>query len=143
MVRQVRAGNSMRSVATEWGVSVGKVAFWVQRAEGRRLDRADFSDRAPGCSVAWNRLDPRVEQRVLQLRQELRDSILGEYGAEAIQQALEIETGAHAASRPASIGCLLATGYKMGYAARVALRPRAGGIYRRWLLGNASSIASI
>jgi hypothetical protein len=44
-------------------------------------------------------LDAMVEQRVLQLRQELRDSILGEYGAEAIQQALEIETGAHAASR--------------------------------------------
>src|SRR3954451_9704957 len=46
-----------------------------------------------------NRLDAMVEQRVLQLRQELRRRILGEYGAEAIQQALEIETGAHAASR--------------------------------------------
>jgi hypothetical protein len=107
MVRQVRAGNSMRSVAAEWGVSVGKVAFWVERAAGKRLDRAEFSDRTPGCSIAWNRLDATVEQRVLQLRQELRDSILGEYGAEAIQQALQIETGANAASR-ASINRVLA-----------------------------------
>jgi transposase len=108
MVRQVRAGKSMRSVAAQFGVSVGKVAFWVERAEGKRLDRADFSDRAPGCSVAWNRLDATVEQRVLELRRQLREhSILGEYGAEAIQQALEIETEANAPSR-ASINRVLA-----------------------------------
>jgi transposase len=108
MVREVRAGKSMRSVAAQFGVSVGKVAFWVERAEGKRLDRADFSDRAPGCSVAWNRLDATVEQRVLELRRQLREhSILGEYGAEAIQQALEIETEANAPSR-ASINRVLA-----------------------------------
>jgi transposase len=107
MVRQVRAGKSMRSVAAEWGVSVGKVAFWVERAEGKRLDRVDFGDRPSGCSVAWNRLDAMVEQRVLELRRELRESILGEYGAEAIQQALQAETGSNAASR-ASINRVLA-----------------------------------
>jgi transposase len=72
MVRQVRAGKSMRSVAAEWGVSVGKVAFWIERAQGKRLDRVDFADRTSGCSIAWNRLDAMVEQRVLELRQELR-----------------------------------------------------------------------
>jgi hypothetical protein len=98
----------MRSVAAQFGVSVGKVAFWVERAEGKRLDRVDFIDRAPGCSVAWNRLDATVEQRVLELRRQLREhSILGEYGAEAIQQALEIETEANAPSR-ASINRVLA-----------------------------------
>jgi transposase len=108
MVRQVRAGKSMRSVAAQFGVSVGKVAFWAERAEGKRLDRADFSDRAPGCSVAWNRLDATVEQRVLELRRQLREhSILGEYGAEAIQQALEIESESNAPSR-ASINRVLA-----------------------------------
>ena len=98
----------MRSVAAEFGVSVGKVAFWVERAEGKRLDRVDFSDRTPGCSVAWNRLDAKVEQRVLELRTSLREhSILGEYGAEAIQQALQIETASNAPSR-ASINRVLA-----------------------------------
>lgn len=107
MVRQVRAGKSMRSVAAEWGVSIGKVAFWVERAQGKRLDRVDFADRQSGCSVAWNRLDAMVEQRILELREELRQSILGEYGAEAIQQALQAETGSNVASR-ASINRVLA-----------------------------------
>jgi hypothetical protein len=54
-------------------------------------------DRAPGCSVAWNRLDATVEQRGLELRRQLREhSILGQYGAEAIQQSLEIETESNA-----------------------------------------------
>jgi transposase len=98
----------MRSVAAEFGVSVGKVAFWVRRADSRRLDRVDFTNRAPGCPIAWNRLDARQEQRILELRTGLRKhSVLGEYGAEAIQQALHSETSANAPSR-ATINRVLA-----------------------------------
>jgi hypothetical protein len=82
----------MRSVAARFAVSIGQVAFWVGRAAGQRLDRVDFSDRVPGCSVGWNRTGAVVERRILQLRKVLREkSVLGEYGAEAIQHALKAE----------------------------------------------------
>jgi predicted transcriptional regulator len=87
MVRLVRAGMSMHVVAERLGVSLSTVSFWVQRAKGRRLERADFSDRKSGC--AWNRLAPSVEQHIAQLRKTLREeSVLGEYGAQAIHAAL-------------------------------------------------------
>lgn len=80
----------MRSVAAKFGVSIGQVAFWVGRAAGERLDRVDFSARAPGCATGWNRTSATVEQRILKLRKVLREhSVLGEYGAEAIQTALQ------------------------------------------------------
>lgn len=50
----------------------------------------DFSDREPGC--AWNRLSIDMEQRIVEFRRRLREeSVLGEYGARAIQAALEAE----------------------------------------------------
>lgn len=92
MVRAVRAGRSMHAVATEFGMSVSAVARWVERAAGSRLDRADFSDRAPGCASGWNRTPVAVEQHIVELRKSLReDSTLGEYGAKAIHAALEAE----------------------------------------------------
>jgi hypothetical protein len=52
----------------------------------------DFSDRKPGCERAWNRVATSIEQRVVELRNTLRDeSVLGEYGAQAIQDALHAE----------------------------------------------------
>lgn len=92
MVRAVRAGRSMRTVATRFKVSVSTVAYWVERAAGDRLDRVDFSDRLPGCARGWNRTPSAVEQRIVALRKTLReDSILGEYGARAIQATLKTE----------------------------------------------------
>lgn len=73
-------------------MSVNTVRLWVARAEGQRLDRVDFSDRKPGCVRGWNRLPAALEQRIGELRRTLRErSILGEYGADAIQQALKAE----------------------------------------------------
>ncbi len=92
MVHAVRAGKSMHAVATEFRVSVSVVARWVERAAGGRLDRVDFSDRAPGCPRGWNRTSAAIEQSVVELRRSLReDSDLGEYGARAIHAALEAE----------------------------------------------------
>jgi hypothetical protein len=65
------------------------VAFWVKRARGKRLDRADLANRKPGR--AWNRTTLEVEQRIADLRLELRKSVLGEFGAKAIAAALEAE----------------------------------------------------
>ena len=92
MVRLVRSGKSMRLVADSLRTSVSTVALWVGRAEGRRLDRVDFSDRAPGCARGWNRVARSVERRIAELRKTLREqSVLGEYGATAIQTALQAE----------------------------------------------------
>lgn len=86
MVQAVRSGLSMHATAVQFGVSVSTVAFWVARLRGKRLDRADLADRKPGR--AWNRTEAEVEHRILQWRQELRESILGEWGARAIHTAL-------------------------------------------------------
>lgn len=90
MVKAVRSGMSLRQAAWEFGKSKSTIAFWVERAVGRRLDRVDFSDRKPGR--AWNRTASPVEQRIVELRRSLReDSVLGEYGARAIRVALQAE----------------------------------------------------
>jgi transposase len=88
MVRRVRAGHALRAVAREFGVVVGTVSLWVTRSAGQRLDRASFADRKRGR--AWNRVRPAVEQCILQTRTHLREhSVLGEYGADAIERALQ------------------------------------------------------
>ena len=88
----VRSGNSMHLVAERLRIGVSTVALWVGRAKGRRLDSVDFSDRLPGCVRGWNRVTTSVEQRIAELRKTLREeSILGEYGAMAIQIALQAE----------------------------------------------------
>lgn len=87
MVRLARSRRSLRSVAKEFGVSVSTVSLWVARCAGQRLDRCSFADGKPGR--AWNRTNTRVERRIVRLRQSLReDSVLGEYGAKAIGNAL-------------------------------------------------------
>lgn len=94
MVRRVRSGSSLRVVAEHFNTSVNTVRLWVARAGGERLDRADFSNRAPGCVRGWNRLSVEIEQRIAQLRCTLREqSVLGEYGAAAIQHALKAQMG--------------------------------------------------
>ena len=89
MVQAVRAGVSIRTAAKHFRVSVGQVHFWVERCHGQRLHRCDFSDRKRGPRRPWNRSAPELEERVLSVRRELKvDSVLGEYGAPAIRQAL-------------------------------------------------------
>ena len=79
----------VRQAAAEFGFSKSAVAFWVGRARGKRLDRADLANRKPGR--AWNRTTFEVEQRIAELRLELRKGVLGEFGAKAIAAALEAE----------------------------------------------------
>lgn len=90
MVRRVRRGESMHTVAARFKSSVCTVSRWVKRAEGLRLDRVDFSNHKPGR--AWNRTAADVERRIVALRTSLREeSVLGEYGAGAIKAALDAE----------------------------------------------------
>lgn len=87
MVRAVRGGEGLRSVARRFAVSVSTVSRWVEHAHGKALERVSFTDRKPGR--AWNRTPARVEARILQTRTQLRQhSVLGEYGGDAIAAAL-------------------------------------------------------
>jgi transposase len=98
-VRLVRSGKSMHLVAERLRIGVSTVALWVGRAKGHRLDSADFSDRSPGCVRGWNRVARSVERRIAELRKMLREqSVLGEYGATAIQIALQAEMHSRAPS---------------------------------------------
>lgn len=87
MVQAVRAGQSLRDVATAFGVSVGTVFAWLEQARGKRLDRVAFANRKPGR--AWNRTSVALEQRIVAVRNRLRErSVLGEFGPDAIGSAL-------------------------------------------------------
>jgi transposase len=89
MVRAVRAGMSMREAAHQFGFSKSAVQRWVARAHGQRLDRVDLNERKPGR--AWNRTASEVEQRIAELRTQLRDGVLGEHGARTIRTSLQGE----------------------------------------------------
>lgn len=98
MVGRVRAGQALRAVAREFGVDVNTVSLWVTRSAGHRLDRFSFADHKRGR--AWNRIQPALEQHILQTRAQLRErSVLGEYGADAIERALHQEPAATVVSR--------------------------------------------
>jgi putative transposase len=90
MVAAVRKGRSLRAVARQFGVGVATVACWVQRAEGRRLDRVDWSDR-PSAPHKTRRTGTALEDRVLRARRELAHSDLGAVGADTLRQALLTE----------------------------------------------------
>jgi hypothetical protein len=80
---------SIRLAAREFGFGKSVVGDWVARARGYRLDRFDFADGKPGR--AWNRMASNLEERIAELRVELKASALGEYGARAIRRALQTE----------------------------------------------------
>jgi len=89
IIRAVRGGASMRSVARRWGVSLCTVQRWVARGKGKRLERTDLSDRLGGCPASSRRTSPAIEDLVLGIRADLKaNSDLGEYGAVAVHSRL-------------------------------------------------------
>ena len=89
MVAAARRGVSLRSVARQFEVSLYTVQRWVARAQGQRLDRADWADRPAGPRRPANRVPESIEELTVAVRRELREhSILGEFGDRAILQAL-------------------------------------------------------
>lgn len=85
----------MRSVAEKFGVSLSTVQRWVGRAADLRLDRVDWSGRRGGRRES-QATPPPLEDRVIELRRELRDdSALGEFGAAAIHRELTARRQPH------------------------------------------------
>src|SRR5437762_3197464 len=90
MVAAVRRGQSLRSVAHQFHVSLRTVQVWVARAQDQRLDRIDWSDQPRGGRRASYATSSATEDLILRLRKKLKEtSALGEYGAAAIQRALQ------------------------------------------------------
>jgi len=90
MVAAVRRGNSILEVARRFRVAKSLVQRWVERAQGKRLDRVDWSNRLPGRRQPVNKTPSDLEDLVLHLRRELKEnSPLGEYGAAAIRRELQ------------------------------------------------------
>jgi len=80
----VRRGMSMRAVERRVHVSLPTVQRWVKRAQGRRLDRVDWTEH-PSRPHHTRRTAESLEALVLQVRQELKEqSDLGEFDAAAI-----------------------------------------------------------
>src|SRR5512135_1214104 len=90
MVAAARRGTPLRQIARRFGVALSTVQFWVARAGDRRLDRVDWADRPDGPRQPANRSPHDLEDLVLTLRGELKDSSdLGDFGAAAIHRALQ------------------------------------------------------
>ena len=73
MVTAMQAGESLRAVARSLRVSLRTVQRWVTRAGRRRLDRVDWADHLPVAHRVY-RTPPEVEDKVLSLRRELRET---------------------------------------------------------------------
>jgi len=90
MVTAVRRGKSIHEVAEQFGVARSTVRYWVQHARRQRLDRVDWFDRPRGPRLPANKTSSDLEDLVLALRRELKEtSALGEFGAAAILRELE------------------------------------------------------
>jgi hypothetical protein len=101
LVSSYRRCKSLQQVAKTFHVSKSTVEFWVNRAHGKRLDRVDWTDQSSVPKTSPNRVPSQVERCVLLLRQDLKaNSVLGEYGADAIKREMEQLGCVHNISRP-------------------------------------------
>ena len=127
MVAAVRRGQSLRVVARRFGVGIATVAHWVERGQGQRLDRVDWSDRSHAPHQP-RRTDATVEDLVLQTRTALAHGDLGAVGAASIQQALQ-EQGVAAPPSLRTINRILARRGAWTAAARTRRPPPPRGWY--------------
>jgi transposase-like protein len=89
MVVAVRQGASMRAAARRFGVGLGTVQRWVDRAAEEDLDRVDWASRSSAPARQARRTPAQIEDEILTVRRTLREeSVLGEYGAAAIRHEL-------------------------------------------------------
>jgi hypothetical protein len=119
----------MRQVAQQFGVALSTVQRWVAWAADQRLDRVDWCDRPCGLPTPVNRTERSLEDLVLTIRQELRDtSDLGEFGAAAIYRAMRAQ-GIVAPPSVRTIGLILQRRGALDHRQRVRRPPPGLGWY--------------
>lgn len=107
MVQAVRNGASQRDVARHFGVRLQTVQHWVKRAGGKRIDRVDFSTHSSRPRHVARKTPEAIITKILTARSYLKEqSILGEYGAEAIHRHL-IDEGLSGVPSPRTINRIL------------------------------------
>lgn len=84
----MRRGLPQRQAARRFKVSLRVVQYWVVRAADRPLAQVHWQDRSHAPLDPPGRTAPAVERRIVQMRQQLRRSVLGVVGAQAIADAL-------------------------------------------------------
>lgn len=90
IVGALRRGDSFREVARRFRVGLATVHRWFRRAGRGRLERVEWGDR-PAVPHRTRRTVRTLEERILSLRQQLKGSDLGQFGAVAIHRALQQE----------------------------------------------------
>lgn len=119
MVALARGGHSLSEIARQFQVSRPTVRRWIERASGKRLDRASFTDQSRAPHTVANRSHGVTEALVLQLRRELKEqSALGEFGAAAILHELQTRDLIQVPSLR-TIGRILDRGGALDYRRRV------------------------
>jgi transposase-like protein len=142
MVRAVRGGASLRQVAARFGVALSTVQRWVTRAAGQRLDRVDWADRPCGLPTPVNRTERPMEDLVLTIRQQLRDtSDLGEFGAAAIHREL-LARGIADPPSIRTIGLILQRRGALDYRRRLRRAPPPLGWYLPAVAGGGAELDS-
>lgn len=129
MVAMARRGCSIREIARKFRVSRPTVERWIERAQGKRLDRTSFNDRSCAPRTVANRTNSETEELVLNIRRELKEhSALGEFGAVAIRRELQTRS-----LRPVpslrTLGRILERGGALDYRRRVRRPPPPKGWY--------------
>ena len=116
------------------------VQRWVLRAAGRRLDRAELADRPSGPTKPANRTKPAIQRLILSTRKTLKTSVLGEYGAAAIEQ--ELRRQGHTLPTVRTIGRILAREGAIDDARRVRRPSPPRGWYLPLVAGKRAEIDS-
>lgn len=99
MVEAVREGTSQRAAARRFGVGLGTIQRWLERAGEDSLEQVAWSGRSSAPMRQARRTPMAIEDEVLEIRRVLREeSVLGEYGAAAIQRELLIRDPARVPS---------------------------------------------
>jgi putative transposase len=109
MIAAVRSGESQRGVARSFHVTLRTVQRWQARAEGRSLDRVDWSDRSRAPHRMPRHTSPEIETAVLTCRRQLKEeSPLGFFGADAIHGTLSSRGDLGAIPSVRTVGRILA-----------------------------------
>ena len=129
MVEAVRLGQSLRSVAKQFGVSPATVQHWVRHAGDKPLEQVNWEDGAHTPHNVPNKTRLEIEQRILEVRRSLsQHSDLGEWGAKAIHHHLQ-EKGEPGIPSVATINRILARNGVLDARQRVRRKPPVSGWY--------------